>query len=436
MVNKSQGEQTAGQSRGPDEQFGSETWSPWLVRELDVASGFPELAASGLDGMRAQGAWILIRAFDEPLGALWMPFERASITAAAIRDALPSNVATQIRIRLEDAGITWTGRVPLEGCTPRRRPTFLASRDVLLQEGPEVTAVVCTRNRPDEATRDVARLSTGPYAVSYVFEPEPGLSNARNRSVKETKSEIIAWIDDDETADPHWVCELVRGFAETPAAGSVCGVMVPAELETPAQVWFEEYGGHSKGRGFRPAVFSPATAHSQSPLLPLPPFGTGGNMAMRRSALECIGRFDPALGAGTATMGAEDTRALTDLLLAGGTVRYQPSALTHHFHRREYAAFERQMYGYGVGLTAYYMSLVLDRPSLLVPLAKLAPRALRDLRDPNGIRLGEIGPNFPAAVLRVHRRGLLIGPAVYVGARYRARRRSRSSRRRSSYQFG
>jgi GT2 family glycosyltransferase len=241
--------------------------------------------------------------------------------------------------------------------------------------------------------------------------------------VKEVESEIIAWIDDDETADPHWVCELVRGFTDTPEAGSVCGVMVPAELETPAQVWFEEYGGHSKGRGFRPATFSPATAHEQSPLLPLPPFGTGGNMAMRRSALESIGRFDPALGAGTATMGAEDTRALTDLLLAGGTVRYQPSALTHHFHRREYAAFERQMYGYGVGLTAYYMSMVLDNPSLLFPLAKLAPRALRDLRDPNGIRLGTIGPTFPTAVLRLHRRGLLKGPAVYVRARYQARRR-------------
>lgn len=423
------------------------SWSPWLVLEMDVASGFPELTASEVERRQPQGAWILIRVFNEPLGVVRIAFDEGTITATSIRDALPVALALQVRHRIEDAGISWSGQIPIDGLNPRSTPSFLAGREVLLQDGPEVTVVVCTRDRPEglrrclaslqlqsyprlsllvldngsrsDETRSVAQASKGPHPLSYVYEPEPGLSNARNRSVKETTSEIIAWIDDDETADPHWVCELVRGFAETPEAGCVCGVMVPAELQTQAQAWFEEYGGHSKGRGFCPAVFSPDTAHEQSPLLPLPPFGTGGNMALRRSAMEAIGRFDPALGAGTATMGAEDTRALTDLLLAGGTVRYQPTALTHHFHRRELSEFERQMYGYGLGLSAYYMSLLIDRPGLFFPLARLAPQALRDLRDPDGKRLGEIGPGFPTDVLRVHRRGLLKGPAIYLRTRYR-----------------
>src|SRR5205807_167629 len=84
---------------------------------------------------------------------------------------------------------------------------------------------------------------------------------------------------------PHWLAEIARALADHPAADVVSGVIVPAELETAAQVWFEQFGGHSKGRGFRPAAFSPATAKTQSPLYPLPPFGTGANMAFRRGVI-------------------------------------------------------------------------------------------------------------------------------------------------------
>ena len=72
-------------------------------------------------------------------------------------------------------------------------------------------------------------------------------------------------------------------------------------------------GGHSKGRGFTPAVFSPDTARIQSPLYPLPPFGTGANMAFRPRVIERIGGFDTALGAGTPAMGSEDTLAFSVL---------------------------------------------------------------------------------------------------------------------------
>jgi GT2 family glycosyltransferase len=388
------------------------------------------------------------------LGHVQIRLDDAEMDSATVRTALPPQLVAQLRSRLEEAGVPWSGEVPLNGCIPSMRPPFLASRDQMIDEGPSVTAVVCSRDRPDglrrclsslqiqsyprlailvvdngsssDATLQVANTSRGPFPVSYVFEPKRGLSNARNRSVQESNSEIVAWIDDDETADRNWICELVRGFVETPESGVVCGVMVPGELETQAQAWFEEYGGHSKGRGFKPAVFSPATASEQSPLFPLPPFGTGGNMAMRRSVLQSMGDFDPALGAGTATMGAEDTRALTEILLAGGTVRYQPTAVTNHFHRRSYLELERQLYGYGVGLSAFYTSLLLEKPSLLVPLLKLLPQALRDFRNPDGPRLGNVGPQFPAGLLRAHRHGLVKGPFAYLQARREVRRMSRS----------
>ena len=167
------------------------------------------------------------------------------------------------------------------------------------------------------------------------MEPKAGLSFARNAAVAAAPGEILAWIDDDEYADPNWLAEVARALADHPEADVVSGVIVPAELETQAQLWFEQFGGHSKGRGFKPDVFSPATAHIQSPLYPLPPFGTGANMTFRPGVIERIGGFDTALGAGTPAMGSEDTLAFTQVLVGGGTIVYQPTAVTHHYHRRD-----------------------------------------------------------------------------------------------------
>jgi cellulose synthase/poly-beta-1,6-N-acetylglucosamine synthase-like glycosyltransferase len=46
-------------------------------------------------------------------------------------------------------------------------------------------------------------------------------------------------------------------------------------------------------------------------------FDAGANMAFRRTALEKIGGFDVALGAGTPARGGEDLAALISVLWAG-----------------------------------------------------------------------------------------------------------------------
>jgi hypothetical protein len=173
-------------------------------------------------------------------------------------------------------------------------------------------------------------------------------------------------------------------------------------------------------------VFSPATARQQSPLYPLPPFGAGGNMAFRRDALEQIGRFDCALGAGTFTQGGEDTAALSTLLLAGGTVVYQPSAIVRHYHRREYAGLHRQLTGYGRGLTAFYLSTLLRQPGCTAELLRLGRQAARDQFSPRGRRLSELGEDYPRDLLRANLVGQLQGPFAYAAARVRARQLRRA----------
>ena len=83
----------------------------------------------------------------------------------------------------------------------------------------------------------------------YVREARPGLDWARNRAIAEAAGEMIAFTDDDVEVDPGWIRALVAAFAaRSRRVAAVTGLVVPAELDTEAQVLFERYRGF--GRGF------------------------------------------------------------------------------------------------------------------------------------------------------------------------------------------
>jgi len=63
--------------------------------------------------------------------------------------------------------------------------------------------------------------------VRYELEPKPGLSNARNVGAGLARGGIVAFIDDDATANRTWLAALLDGYAAFPAAGAVGGRVVP-----------------------------------------------------------------------------------------------------------------------------------------------------------------------------------------------------------------
>lgn len=425
---------------------------PCPCLDLDVADGIQGI---GQDRSRSESryAWILVRIFTEPVGTVIVDVPRDGLRAEQVAAAISASLGDVLSARASECGAQWPGDSPEEPLSPSSEPAFITSRREVLRTAPAVTAVICTREHPEgleaclgsllsqryprycvlvvdnapesAATSEVvARYSGAPVKVEYVLEPRPGLAWARNRALEAVSSGIAAWIDDDEIADRDWLAEVARGFANYPAAVAVSGIMLPAELRTQSQVWFEQYGGHHKHRGFHPLTFSPETRGSQSPLYPLPPFGTGGNMALRVEAVRKFGGFVTALGAGTWSLGGEDTRFFSEILLRGETVVYQPTAITHHFHRRAKQDLRRQMYGYGVGLTAFYSDLVASRPSVVLGLLRLVPRALRDAHGVSSLRTGNLPKNFPSDLLWSNRWGMLVGPWRYCAARVLARWRA------------
>jgi glycosyltransferase involved in cell wall biosynthesis len=422
---------------------------PASVHDIELSDPLPTIPGIAVDGRRVLRAWLLVRLFSEPIGTVLVDVPLRGLRPAEVGKAIHAELGARLAPKLVRVGQT---SLPIDGLEPETEPDFLARRREVLATAPHITVVVCTREHPDAlavcldsllaqkypsfrvlvvdnapasaATETVVRAAAERGPVDYLLEPKAGLSFARNAAVAAARGEILAWIDDDERADEHWLAEVARALADHPEADVVSGVIVPAELETQAQLWFEQFGGHSKGRGFKPDVFSPATAHRQSPLYPLPPFGTGANMTFRPGVIERIGGFDTALGAGTPAMGSEDTLAFTQVLVGGGTIVYQPSAVTYHYHRRDLEGLRKQMVGYGAGLTAAYTSLLLSRPGLLWPLIKLAPHALRDLTGSDSLRVSTLQEDFPRELLKANRKGMLAGPRAY----FKGRRAARNAR--------
>ena len=233
---------------------------------------------------------------------------------------------------------------------------------------PVVTVAVCTRDRPEDMKRCLAAISQLDYPnldilvvdnasktddtkvlietsyphVRYVLEPRPGLDWARNRAALEAKGEIIAYTDDDVVVDKGWVRAIAQAFVEDPEVMALTGLVVPYELETEAQVLFEKYGGF--GRGFERKRFQSKIGETLSwQWLGGGQFGTGANMAYRRSIFEEIGYFDPALDVGTVTNGGGDLEMFVRVLHAQYALVYEPRAMIRHRHRREYAQLKRQI---------------------------------------------------------------------------------------------
>ena len=409
---------------------------PVELTEVEITGPLPALSPSPRG--RCRSVWVLVRLATEPLGYLVLSVDETGVSPTELGAQVFDRFGRQVNDRLMTAGLPVASALVALGLglNPALMP-HVRTREKLLASAPLFSVVISTRDRAPQLVDCLKQLasqhypefevvvvdnapSTGavkaateaaPLGCRYVREDRPGLSWARNAGFQAASGDLIAFLDDDEAPDVHWLAELLRAFRSGDDIGCVSGMILPAALDTQAQELFEQFGGHSKGRGFTPAVF--AGRPGQSPVYPLPPFGAGGNMAFRREALSAIGGFDVALGAGTPARGAEDTYAFSRVLLAGYRIAYQPSAFVRHHHYADMDALRRQLRGYGVGITAYYVALMRRDPQILGQLLALIPAALRHLRGRDSLASTTMR-DFPPSVRRQQRMGMLIGPFAYV----------------------
>jgi len=376
----------------------------------------------GLDGyVQVQ---VLTRLHGTPIGMVTVPIRNGHVAAASLMTEVLDHLRRPIiRHLLQDLLAS-----PAAAQAPRADDLVQVAHPASTETLPSMTVAVCTRDRPDDLARCLEALERSDYPgldvlvvdnasrtdqtaqivrdrfpqVRYVREPRPGLDWARNRAILEARGEILAYTDDDVMVDAGWARAIGAAFARNPEVAGVTGLVVPYELETDAQVLFEENGGFGRG-------FSRRWWRTGEPGVPrwtrygTGAYGTGANMAFRRSVFAHIGPFDPALDVGTVTNGGGDLDILFRLVQAGLTVMYEPEALVFHRHRRDYETLRRQIDNNGIGLVSFLVREALAFPHERREILQLAkwwvkhyafPRTAIALTRPGGIPrdlvLGEV----------------------------------------------
>lgn len=183
--------------------------------------------------------------------------------------------------------------------------------------------ILIVDNNSNDETRQVVEdfRCRYPERIRYFFEPQQGLSYARNTGIREARGEILVFIDDDETAEAEWLQNLTANLHSGEWAGAGGRVLPPLSFSLPH--WLPPKNLRTSAPL---AIFDKGPEAKQ---LNEPPFGA--NMAFRREAFDRYGGFRTDLGrAGNGMISNEDTEFGRRLLAAGLRLRYEPSALIYH----------------------------------------------------------------------------------------------------------
>lgn len=231
-------------------------------------------------------------------------------------------------------------------CTRDRGPHLRACLESLSSQQSPPGEIVVVDNSRDGDARGLCEARPD---VHYVHEPRPGLSMARNAGILAATRPVIAFTDDDVQPHALWTSEVARVFAEGEnGPDAMTGLVLPARLDTPAQVFFQmRMGGF--GSRFVPVRFDRLLYEKTRPQGPhVWHIGAGANMAFRRAIFDRVGLFDQRLGAGASGC-SEDSEMWYRIIATGGTCQYEPRAVVYHDHRDSWQALHSQMRAYQNG---------------------------------------------------------------------------------------
>jgi glycosyltransferase involved in cell wall biosynthesis len=178
--------------------------------------------------------------------------------------------------------------------------------------------VIVVDNNSTDATRSVVERYKREFSdrLRYVFEPRQGLSFGRNTGITSSRSELVAFTDDDVVVANDWVAAIHQAFDAHPEVECLGGRTLPVWPSQPP-AWLTRL--HWVGPlALQDYGEDPFVIDRQRPICI-----AGANLAFRRSVFDRVGPFS------TAMTFAEDTELLLRLWRAGGRALYVPNMIVH-----------------------------------------------------------------------------------------------------------
>jgi len=236
--------------------------------------------------------------------------------------------------------------------------SFFACQD----DGIDYELLLVDNNSTDGTKKFAQELAARDHRVRYLFEPNQGLSHARNRGIRESRGESIVFVDDDVFFSPNWLTTLASTLKRHTDALCIGG-KVAVHFDSGQPQWIDDdmlwiYGITRYGDYERELHF--------------PEIPRGGNMAFRRTVFEQIGMFHTSLGRkGHNLLSCDENHFLLRAAKKNVKVIYSPDMQIFHripASRTNQKWILNRYYWEGISTVAMMLQLD-DKPSSRIILA-------------------------------------------------------------------
>ena len=280
----------------------------------------------------------------------------------------------------------------------RNRPAMLERAvDSILRARPPGTLVMVVDQSDEPSSVLQARAADG--EIEYIVDQGRGLSRAQNMVLRQARTEVVIFIDDDCEIEADTLAALERALDGRPDVAVVFGTVY-----APASV---------SDRGFIPTYEPPRAQVLRGRLGKLRDGGISACMAVRRTQALSVGGLDERLGPGAPVAACEDGEFAYRMLKHGYGLAHAPDARVLHHGLREWSEGRRYAFDTyrGIG-AAFALHLRGGDPVAALLILQQAGFICRELL--NGVRHGRRPRGF------IKMLGLMAG--VPVGLRLGMRR--------------